>query len=85
MSTERFYSGGGEFAGGTERTWPPVLRGEPDRYTRVHPRIFELAAAEYNRQGHRQSAERLAERGGLSLWEIVALLADALEHERGLS
>ena len=45
----------------------------------IKEEVHRMAAAEYNRQGHSQTHERLVERGGLGAGEIIALLADALE------
>jgi hypothetical protein len=39
--------------------------------------ILRLAHAEYAKQHHRQSFERIQERGGFGITEVVALLADA--------
>jgi hypothetical protein len=45
--------------------------------------ILELAWQEYAAQGHgSQSLERLNERGGFGVIELVYLLADAVERER---
>lgn len=44
--------------------------------------VLKMAADEYNAQGYGQSLERLNERGGLSLMEVIALLADAVDCER---
>lgn len=42
---------------------------------RVPWRIHQKAAEVYNNLGHDQSAERLAERGGFGLEELIYLLA----------
>ncbi len=55
----------------------PVL-GDDQMY-RLPEAIVRRASAEYNAQGYGQSHERLMGFGGLSLSEIVALLADALD------
>jgi hypothetical protein len=45
---------------------------------RTLPReLVKIAADEYNAQGYSQSFDRLNERGGLGVLEIVRLLADA--------
>lgn len=48
----------------------------------LHPDVIRMAYAEYAAQGHgNQSLERLNERAGFGLLEVVMLLADALERE----
>lgn len=48
------------------------------------PEVIQMAYDEYAAQGFRdQSLERLNERAGFGILELVALLADALERERG--
>lgn len=69
--------------------WPTrapiqVHRWKRDDKPSLPDELVRLASAEYNRQGFGQSHELLCERGGLSDLEIITLLADALEHERGL-
>jgi hypothetical protein len=44
--------------------------------------VLRLAQDEYDIQFPGQPYERMQERGGLSLLEIIGLLADALERER---
>lgn len=56
----------------------PVLASEPIR--RVSERIALIAYDEYvKRYGPNQSFERLHERGGFSVGELIDLLADAAE------
>lgn len=43
--------------------------------------ILRLAQAEYDRQFPGQPYERMQQRGGLSLLEIINLLADSLERQ----
>lgn len=51
---------------------------------RFSERILRLAQAEYNKQcGPVQDYERMQERGGLSVIEVVALLADYVERLGG--
>ena len=45
--------------------------------------ILRLAHAEYERQHHGQDYERMQERGGLSVLEVVRLLADHVERLGG--
>ena len=45
--------------------------------------ILRLAQAEYEQQHHGQDYERMQERGGLGLLEIVRLLADYVERLGG--
>ncbi len=45
--------------------------------------ILRLAHAEYERQYSRQDYERMQERGGLSVLEVVRLLADYVERLGG--
>lgn len=50
-----------------------------DRIT-LPEHVLRLAQAEYERQfGHKQDYERMQERGGLSVMEVIGLLADAAE------
>jgi hypothetical protein len=44
--------------------------------------VLRLAQAEYDRQFPGQPYERMQERGGLGVLEIIGLLADALERTR---
>lgn len=44
--------------------------------------VLRMAQAEYDIQYPGQPYERMQERGGLSVLEIIGLLADALERER---
>lgn len=47
---------------------------------RLPEHVLRLAQAEYeHQQGHSQDYERMQERGGLGLMEVVALLADLAE------
>lgn len=46
-----------------------------DRIYRIPWRIHAKAAKVYNDFGHGQTAERLAERGGFGLEELILLLA----------
>lgn len=56
----------------------PVLASEPMR--RVSERIARIAYDEYvERYGTGQSFNRLHERGGFSVGELIELLADAVE------
>lgn len=55
----------------------PRLQRRGQRYSLPMP-ILAMAADEYNRH-HDQSLERLNERGGLGILEVVALLADRCE------
>lgn len=57
----------------------PVLDpgGQPLR--KVSERIARVAHAEYAAQGHRQTFERLHERGGFSAAELIELLAQRIE------
>ncbi len=43
--------------------------------------ILKLAHDEYRAQGHSQSLERIQERGGFGVFEIVRLLADGIERQ----
>lgn len=49
----------------------------------MHETILRLAHAEYERQHHGQDYERMQERGGLSVLEVVRLLADYVERLGG--
>lgn len=54
-----------------------------DRYVRLTlpEHILRLAQAEYEHHfGHEQDYERMQERGGLGLLEVVGLLADLADH-----
>ena len=44
--------------------------------------VLRLAQEEYDRQHPGQPYERMQERGGLGVVEVIALLADAIERER---
>ncbi len=69
-----------------------VVQIESDVRTAVLPRggerfrlpepVLRLAQEEYDRQHPGQPYERMQERGGLGLLEIVGLLADLIERER---
>lgn len=51
-----------------------------DDSIRLPEHVLRLAQAEYeHQQGHSQDYERMQERGGLGLMEIIALLADLAE------
>lgn len=45
--------------------------------------LVEIAGREYERQGYGQTFERLCERGGLGILEILMLLADAYNRQKG--
>lgn len=61
----------------------PVLRGGETRRTDMPEPIARLAYEEYANQGHGdQSFEHIHQRGGFSMGEYVALLADLVERER---
>lgn len=68
---KRHYCGGGndEINGVVQ---PAIIRGLPES-------ILLLAHEEYAAQGHSQSFERIQERGGFGVMEVIALLADHLE------
>lgn len=68
---------------GQSRAPIQVHRWRRDQKPTLPDELVRLATTEYNRQGYGQSHERLCERGGLSDIEIICLLADALEYERG--
>ena len=50
-----------------------------NRSIQLNEEILKLAHEEYARH-HRQSFERIQQRGGFSVLEVVALLADHVEH-----
>lgn len=56
------------------------LSGKPE----ISHEIHRLAYEEYHRQHPQQTYERMQERGGLSVLEIVRLLADYVERMKYL-
>lgn len=86
----RWYHGGFFSVGNSERvkTVPWQTSGFEIRQRRT-PRpqlpepIARLAYEEYVNQGHgNQSFDRLHERGGFGVTEVISLLADLIERER---
>lgn len=57
-------------------------RRHPERFT-LPEDVLRLAQAEYDIQHPGQPYERMQERGGLSVLEIVGLLADHVERLKG--
>lgn len=53
------------------------------RTLRLSERIMRLAQDEYDRQFPGQPYERIQQRGGLSVLEVVGLLADHVERLKG--
>lgn len=54
-------------------------RRAPGRSLTLPEPVLRLAQAEYDRQFPGQPYERMQERGGLGILEVVALLADYIE------
>lgn len=80
----RWYGAFGNWKGPTGRVQVEALVAEHRRRPLTLPEpVLRLAQAEYDIQHPGQPYERMQERGGLGVLEIVALLADALERERG--
>lgn len=73
-----------QFSGSPFDGTMPVLSQAPHNKKRLlDERIARLAYEEYERQyGNSQSFERLHQRGGFSVGEVITLLADALLRER---
>ena len=61
---------------------PIVIRHQGKRPT-LPESILRLAHAEYERQHRGQDYERMQQRGGLSILEVVRLLADHVERLGG--
>lgn len=55
------------------------LRSYPPKPLRLPEPVLRLAQDEYDRQFPGQPYERMQERGGLGVLEIIGLLADSLE------
>lgn len=80
----RWYGNLTHWAGptGVVQTGSVVRRERRDGPLRLPEPVLRLAQHEYDVQFPGQPYERMQERGGLSLLEIIGLLADALERER---
>lgn len=63
---------------------PDVMRHPIRKRPTIPDEIHRQAMKEYNRQGHNQTHERIQERGGLCAYEVIMLLADALNRARAL-
>ena len=61
----------------------PAVRRFQNRRPTLPESILRLAHAEYERQFSGQDYERMQERGGLSILEVVRLLADHCERLGG--
>lgn len=59
-----------------------IRRNHPESIRLPEP-ILRLAQEEYDRQFPGQPYERMQERGGLSVTEIITFLADLIERDRG--
>jgi hypothetical protein len=84
MGERRWYGMLSSFKGPTARVQieSPLVERYGQRSTTLPEPIVRMAADEYNRH-YDQSYERLQERGGLGVLEIVALLADRCERLGG--
>lgn len=86
----RWYHGGFFSVGNAERIktvpWQTngfARRQDHSRRPRLPEEIARLAYEEYANQGHGgQSFDRLHERGGFGVTEVICLLADLVERER---
>lgn len=86
----RWYHSGAFSSGNDERIktvpWQTESfsrRNDRDRRPKLPEDIARLAYEEYANQGHgNQSFDRLHERGGFGVSEVICLLADLVERER---
>lgn len=76
----RWFMGAGHWNGPKGVTQVPLALKRVESVTVPEP-ILRLASAEYDRQFSGQPYERIQERGGFSLMEVINLLADALERQ----
>lgn len=61
-----------------------AVRGRTHSELTLPEPVLRLAQAEYEHHfGHSQDYERMQERGGLSLYEVIGLLADYVERLGG--
>lgn len=68
---------------GTVQVEAPVGRAFRDHAALTLPEpVLRLAQEEYDRRFPGQPYERMQQRGGLGVLEVVALLADIIERER---
>lgn len=78
----RWYMGMSSWSGPKGKVQVGVKLRRAERLELPEP-VLRLAQAEYDRQFPGQPYERMQERGGLGLMEVVSLLTDALERALG--